>query len=166
MCRHLGNDALVQHYESYLAHSAEPDVTALAEVDGESGDARQDAMARHADYLIDPHSSAARRDPAYRRRLIAALAPCAYGTVGGPFVEPPQHWEHTRWFLPCLERAARHVKHLHAEGGRAMEVFFHILANPGDEVTVRHTAALLRDPARSHDEVYAYETRPNCRLWL
>ena len=33
-----------------------------------------------------------------------------------------------------------------------MEVFFHITANPGDEVSVRHTAALLRDPTRSSDE--------------
>lgn len=109
-------------------------------------------MTRHADYLVDTHSSAARRDPAYRRRLIKAIGPCAYGTVGGPFVEPPQHWQRTRWFLPSLSRAAKHVRDLHAEGGRAMEVYFHITANPGDEVSVRHTAALLRDPARSSDE--------------
>ncbi len=109
-------------------------------------------MTRHADYVIDPHNSAAWQDPAYRCRLAEAIAPCAYGTVGGPFVEPPQHWERTRWFLPCLERAARHVMELHADGGHAMEVYFHILANPGDEVSVSHTAALLRDPTRSSDE--------------
>jgi hypothetical protein len=45
------------------------------------------------------------------------------------------------------------VKELHADSGRAMEVFFHITANPGDEVSVRHTAALLRDPARSSGDV-------------
>jgi hypothetical protein len=111
------------------------------------------AMTRDADYLVDTRSSAARRDPAYRRTLIEAIAPCAYGTVGGPFVEPPQHWQRTRWFLPCLSRAAHHLKGLYGEGGRAMEVFFHIQANPGDEVSVRHTALLLRDPARSSDEV-------------
>ncbi len=111
------------------------------------------AMTRQADYLIDTHSSAARREAAYRRELIQAIAPCAYGSVGGPFVEPPQHWERTRWFLPSLDRAGRHVAHLYAEGGRAMEVFFHIMANPGDEVSVRHTALLLRDPTRSSDEV-------------
>jgi hypothetical protein len=111
------------------------------------------AMTRHADYLIDSHSSAAKREPTYRRRLIEAIAPCAYGSVGGPFVEPPQHWERTRWFLPCLDRAARHATELYAEGGRAMEIFFHIQANPGDEVSVRHVALLLRDPARSSDDV-------------
>jgi hypothetical protein len=68
-------------------------------------------------------------------------------------VEPPQHWERTRWFLPCLDRAARHAAELYKEGGRAMEVFFHIQANPGDEVSVRHVALLLRDPARSSDDV-------------
>src|SRR5690349_21870076 len=44
MCRHVGDDALVAHYLSYLAHSAELDAAALAEVDGICGDARQDAM--------------------------------------------------------------------------------------------------------------------------
>ena len=111
------------------------------------------SMTRHAEWLIDAHSSAAERDPAYRRTVIEAIAPCAYGTVGGPFVEPPLHWERDRWFLPCLRLAARHAAELYEEGGRAMEVFFHIGANPGDEVSVRHAALLLREPARSSDEV-------------
>ncbi len=111
------------------------------------------AMTRHADYLIDAHSSAAERDPAYRRRLIDAIRPCAYGTVGGPFVEPPLHWERARWFLPCLDQPARHARELYDEGGRAMEIFFHIAANPGDEVSARHAALLLRDPERPSEEV-------------
>jgi uncharacterized protein YciW len=62
MCRHLGNDALVKHYESYLAHSAELDLAALAEPDGISGDERQDAMARHADMLTRAPREATRND--------------------------------------------------------------------------------------------------------
>jgi uncharacterized protein YciW len=62
MCRHLGNDALVKHYESYLAHSAELDVATLAEVDGVCGDMRQDAMARHADLLTQNPRNATRND--------------------------------------------------------------------------------------------------------
>jgi uncharacterized protein YciW len=62
MCRHLGNDALVKHYESYLAHSAELDVTALAEPGGVCGNARQDAMASHADMLTRAPREATRND--------------------------------------------------------------------------------------------------------
>jgi uncharacterized protein YciW len=62
MCRHVGNDALVAHYLSYLAHSAEPDVAALAQVDGRCGDERQDAMARHADMLTRTPRNATRDD--------------------------------------------------------------------------------------------------------
>jgi uncharacterized protein YciW len=60
MCRHLGNDALVRHYLSYLAHSAELDVAAFAEPDGVSGDERHDAMARHADLLTRSPRNATR----------------------------------------------------------------------------------------------------------
>jgi uncharacterized protein YciW len=62
MCRHLGDDALAAHYLSYLAHSAELDVAALAEVNGVCGDARQDAMARHADMLTRSPREATRDD--------------------------------------------------------------------------------------------------------
>jgi uncharacterized protein YciW len=62
MCRHLGNDALAKHYLSYLAHSAELDVAALAEPDAKSGNERQDAMARHADMLTRAPRNATRDD--------------------------------------------------------------------------------------------------------
>jgi uncharacterized protein YciW len=62
MCRHLGNAALVAHYESYLAHSADLDVAALAQPDGACGDKRQDAMARHADMLTCAPRNATRDD--------------------------------------------------------------------------------------------------------
>jgi uncharacterized protein YciW len=62
MCRHVGNDALVKHYESYLAHSADLDVAALVRPDGTCGDPRQDAMARHADMLTCAPRNATRND--------------------------------------------------------------------------------------------------------
>jgi hypothetical protein len=93
----------------------------------------------------------ARRDPGYRRRVIEAIAPCGFGTVGGPYVEPPLHWQRTRWFLPCLDQAAAQIKSVYADGGRAMEVFMHIQANPGDEATLQHSAALLRDPLQDSE---------------
>jgi uncharacterized protein YciW len=56
------SDALVAHYLCYLAHSAEPDVAALAQVDGRCGDERRDAMARHADMLTRTPRNATRDD--------------------------------------------------------------------------------------------------------
>lgn len=102
-------------------------------------------MTQHADYLIDTHDSVRRRDPAYRRRVIDAL-PCAFGSVGVPNVEPPLHWERDRWFLPTLRRTAEHIQELYAEGGRALENYMHLLANPGDDVSIRLAVAVERDP--------------------
>lgn len=62
MCRHVRDDALAAHYESYLAHSSDLDVAALAHPGGASGEARQDAMARHADRLTLAPREATRQD--------------------------------------------------------------------------------------------------------
>ena len=62
MCRHVGDDALAKHYDSYLAHSGDLDVGALAYPDGTSGDPLQDAMARHADLLTLAPRKATRGD--------------------------------------------------------------------------------------------------------
>ena len=62
MCRHLGDGALTAHYESYLAHSNDLDVAALARTGGTSGDPLNDAMARHADLLTLAPRKATRQD--------------------------------------------------------------------------------------------------------
>jgi len=62
MCRHVGNAALVAHYEGYLAHSGDADVAALAQPGGASGDLRHDAMADHADLLTVAPRNATRGD--------------------------------------------------------------------------------------------------------
>ena len=62
MCRHVGNAALVAHYEGYLAHSGDADVAALAQPGGTSGDPRHDAMADHADLLTVAPRNATRGD--------------------------------------------------------------------------------------------------------
>jgi uncharacterized protein YciW len=62
MCRHVGDAALTAHYESYLAHSSDLDVTALAEPGATSGNPLNDAMARHADLLTLAPRKATRRD--------------------------------------------------------------------------------------------------------
>jgi len=62
MCRHVGDDALTRHYDSYLAHSEDLDVASLAHPDGTCGHQPQDAMARHADLLTLAPRKATRGD--------------------------------------------------------------------------------------------------------
>ena len=62
MCRHVGDDALASHYDSYLAHSSDLDVAALAQPGGRSGDPQSDAMAGHADLLTLAPRKATRHD--------------------------------------------------------------------------------------------------------
>ena len=62
MCRHVGDDALTRHYDSYLAHSADLDAAPLAHPKGTTGDPLRDAIARHADLLTQAPREATRRD--------------------------------------------------------------------------------------------------------
>ncbi|WP_354231020.1 hypothetical protein [Bradyrhizobium sp. F1.4.3] len=62
MCRHVGDDALTAHYESYLAHSGDLDLAALARPGGGCGDPPHDAMARHTDLLTLSPREATRQD--------------------------------------------------------------------------------------------------------
>ena len=102
-------------------------------------------LSKHIDYLIDVRDSSRQNDAALRRRVIESLQ-CSFGTLGGPQVEPPQHWARDRWFLPTIRSVGDHLTELHAEGGRACEWFYHILANPGDEISTWVAAKVLADP--------------------
>jgi uncharacterized protein YciW len=62
MCRHVGDAALTAHYDSYLAHSGDQDVSSLAHPGGTCGDPLQNAMARHADLLTLAPREATRAD--------------------------------------------------------------------------------------------------------
>jgi len=103
-------------------------------------------MSRALDYLIDVGNTSAWGGAGYRKKLIESLA-CDFGTLGGPQVEPPQHWDRERWFLPTLKRTGEHLQALARDGGRACEYFFHIRANPGDEASFRLAGKVLADPA-------------------
>ncbi len=124
-------------------------------------------LSRRIDYLIDVRDSARQQDPSWRRRLIGDLA-CSFGTLGGPQVEPPQHLPRDRWFLPTIRRDSEHMAELYAEGGRACEYFFHILENPGDEMSFWVAGKTLSDPTgpwRQHliasiEELYKVSRRP------
>lgn len=102
-------------------------------------------LSSRIEYLIDVDGSTTRRDPAYRKQFVRNLK-CGMGTLGGPQVEPPQHWKRDRWFLPTARHNAQHLAALKADGGRACEYFFHILANPGDELTQHVVGLCLSQP--------------------
>lgn len=130
------------------------------------GDARSpesvDRLSEHVDYIVDALDTARAGNPAQRARLIRG-ARCPFGTIGGPQVEPPQHWPRDRWLLPTVRQQGEHLAELYREGGRACEYFFHILANSGCEISFWTTGKILSDPAtpwRKHfraalEEVYA-----------
>ena len=126
-----------------------------------------DAMGQNINYLIDVVDSAGKDSRSYRRKVIQSL-PCDFGTIGGPLVEPPQHWERDRWFLPTARTQGKHLKALAADGGRACEYFFHIQTNPGDEVSFWVAGKTLNDitvPWQKHlhsslEELYG-TTRPS-----
>ena len=103
-------------------------------------------LSRAVDYILDVHDTNRKRGPGYRRELIRALA-CDFGTLGGPQVEPPQHWARDRWFLPTVRRQSEHLVALARDGGTACEYFFHILANPADAVSFAMAGRVLADPA-------------------
>ena len=104
-------------------------------------------ISEKVDYLIDVHDTSRKRDLGYRKNIIDSLS-CDFGTLGGPQVEPPQHWERDRWFLPTLKNVAVHLQELFAEGGRACEYFFHIQVNPADEISFWLAGKVLSDPTR------------------
>jgi len=83
-----------------------------------------------------------------RGELAAGLG-CTFGSVGGVFVEPPQHWDRLRWFVPCGLGSARSLARLWADGGRACEYFYRPFANPAEEVSWRAGARVLFSPLTS-----------------
>jgi hypothetical protein len=100
-------------------------------------------ISRVVDYMVEVRERSA---AVGRRREIAQDLDCAFGSVGGVFVEPPQHWERLRWFVPCGLGSARALARLHAEGGRACEYFYRPFANPVEEVSWRTGALILSQP--------------------
>src|SRR5262249_16087992 len=108
-------------------------------------------ISEKVDYVIDVHDTSRKRDLGYRKKIIGSLS-CDFGTLGGPQVEPPQHWERNRWFLPTLKSVGQHLQQLSEEGGRACEYVFHILANPADESSFWLAGKVLSNPAISWEK--------------
>jgi len=106
-------------------------------------------ISQAVDYMIEVNEASAAGGG--RAAVVRQLA-CAFGSVGGVFVEPPQHWDRLRWFVPCGLRSARSLIKLHADGGRACEYFYRPFANPGEEISWRVGARVLSSPVRSPED--------------
>lgn len=100
-------------------------------------------MSEALDYILEVNELTTRHNT--RARLIAQLR-CAFGTVGGGFVEPPQHWERLRWFLPLALGPARAIHRLWKDGGRACEIYYRPFNNPGEAVSWRTAAGMVKAP--------------------
>ena len=103
-------------------------------------------ISKVVDFMVEVRERSAESG---RRPEIARGLSCAFGSVGGVFVEPPQHWDRLRWFVPCGLGSARALAKLYAEGGRACEYFYRPFANPGEEVSWRTGARILSSAATS-----------------
>ena len=109
-------------------------------------------MSRHLDYLIDAGHRGLFIPEPDRPRFIRELH-CEYGTSGGVWVYPPQRSVRLRWFLPYTMRTWRHLRQLHADGGRATEYYMGPIRNPGVETNIAFGGRLLLNVTRSHEEV-------------
>jgi hypothetical protein len=109
-------------------------------------------ISQAVDYMVEVRELSA---DAGRRGEIAQGMGCAFGSVGGVFVEPPQHWERLRWFVPCGLGSARALARLWADGGRACEIFYRPFANPAEEVSWRTAARVLAAPSTAPEVALA-----------
>ena len=112
------------------------------------------SLTRGVDYFIEVRPGRPPHSLAFRQQMVQAIRPCVIGSTGTPNVEPPQHWARNRWFLPTAKRAAQNLRQLYREGGRAGENYMHILANPGDEATIRLMAAIEQQPHANWQTLY------------
>ena len=101
------------------------------------------------DYIVEVSELSA--EAGRRAEIISGLR-CAFGSLGGVLLEPPQHWDRLRWFLPCGLGSARSLAALARDGGQACEYFYRPFANPVEEVSWRTGARILQAPATRPEE--------------
>lgn len=102
-------------------------------------------MSRHLTYIADVRDRSNFHPGSLRKRIVSSLD-CAFGTLGGMVVTPPQRWERNRWFLTHAAYSSQNTKNLLADGGSAVEYFAGPLVNPGHEIMIKYMGCLLNHP--------------------
>jgi hypothetical protein len=103
-------------------------------------------MTRNVDYMIDVGETVAFSGNEYRKTLIKAISPCAYGSTATPNIEPIQALKRDGYFIPTTFATAKHLKEIFDEGGLACEAYARSRGNPGDLVTAEVMARILSNP--------------------
>ena len=158
-CRQLGDmeyHARVNEETALYVHSRWPDKKVSVSGWGMSFDKDEDIrhlqrMGRHLAYMTDVRDQALQRGGEYRRRLIGAL-PCAFGSLGGTVVVPPQRWQRDRWFLPHARLTGQNIRQLNLDGGRAFEFFVGPPANPQHDLMTRFVGRMLTHPTETVEQ--------------
>jgi hypothetical protein len=109
-------------------------------------------ISRSVDYMVEVQELSAEKG--LRDSIIPQLD-CAFGSLGGVFLEPPQHWDRLRWFVPCGLGSARALRRLRQDGGLACEYFYRPFANPVEEVSWRTGAMILSSPETTPEKSLA-----------
>jgi len=109
-------------------------------------------ISQAVDYMIEVRELSAASS---RRAELSRELDCAFGSAGGVFIEPPQHWDRLRWFVPCGLGSARTLSKLWEDGGSACEYFYRPFANPVEEVSWRTGAKILASPLTAPETALA-----------
>jgi len=109
-------------------------------------------LSRHVDCIFDQGHTGYHVAPAERREFIRGLH-CDYGTSGGLWLYPDTRWDRESYFLPYPRRSGEAIRQQFLEGVRGCMFYQGPVSNPGQELMMALGGRLLRDPARSVDEV-------------
>ena len=99
-------------------------------------------LSKRVDCLVDQGHRGTYIPPGNWKSFIPQLH-CAYGTSGGIWVYPPQRWERTRWFLPYVQRTAKHMKELYQAGGQGIMYYQGPVNNPSTEVNIAFGGGMM-----------------------
>jgi hypothetical protein len=109
-------------------------------------------MSKYIDVFIDNGNIGMFVKIKDRKKFISGLN-CDFGTGGGFWVYPPQHWDRLRWFLPYVNRAGSYVKLLCEDGGRACRFLMGPTINPSTELNILFGGLLFSNLERDIKDV-------------
>ncbi len=114
--------------------------------------ARVVELSRHVDCIFDQGHTGYQVGAAERRDFIQGLH-CDYGTSGGLWLYPDTRWDRASYFLPYPRRTGEAIRQQFQEGVKGCLYYQGPVNNPGQELMIAVGGRLLRDSARTVEEV-------------